>query len=338
MFDKKLRKEASAQYSGEIDIQRIPKLKEKDYFIIDIDLDGDAPKEYIQAYFYYKNCPKKSEPLKWSGFYTKFGGKSYPHESVIEFMVNKIGESLGLVMNETRLVIANQQIRFLSKDFLKKGQKLIHGIEILAEYYEDRDFVYEVNRDKKRRRRIFTFQVVEDAIRHVYPQKEKKILENLIKLITFDAIVGNNDRHFYNWGLIGNIMSFQSQNVTFSPIYDSARALLWNYTEGKISEMYKKLQYSNNPVNPYIKKSKPRISFGGNPKANHFELIQYLSSYNKTYQKIIKDLITVEKENYVIEELKKEIFLLFCEKRSILTEMILRKRFEKLRSINDKFH
>jgi len=332
-FKQKLRNETSVQCSGEIDIRRIQKLKEENYYIINIPLDGDAPKQYIRAYFYYKNCPRKNNPLKWSGFFSKYGGKSYPHESVIEFMINKIGDYLGLFMNEAKLVFVNQQIRFLSKDFIKKGYKLIHGIEILAEYVEDREFVDKVNQDRKTRRQLLTFQEVENAIKHVYPYKQEEILESLIRLITFDAIVGNNDRHFYNWGLIGNIMSNKRQNVKFSPIYDSSRALLWNYTNEKINKMYSDFQHSYDPVNHYVKKSKPRFSFDGNPNANHFELMEYLIGYNKTFKEVVKALITVEKENDVICKLKKEVFLFFCEKRCTLIEAILRNRFEKLRSL-----
>ena len=156
MFAKKLRAENSVQSSGKINLKSIPHLKENHYYIIDIPLDGEAPKQYIKAYFYYKNCPRKSKPSNWHGFFAKYGRKSYPPESVIEYLINKIGESLGLKMNRTRLVVANNQIRFLSQDFLKKGQKLIHGIEILAEYFEDKEFVDQINKDKKNRREYLT--------------------------------------------------------------------------------------------------------------------------------------------------------------------------------------
>ncbi len=125
-FSGKLRKEKSAQYSGYLNVSKLPKVKEKHYCIIDIPLDGEAPKQYIKAHFYYSNCPKINTPKNWDGYYAKYGGKSYPHESAIEFAINKIGEALGIRMNETRLVVINNQVRFLSKDFIGRNQRLIN--------------------------------------------------------------------------------------------------------------------------------------------------------------------------------------------------------------------
>jgi len=337
MLKKSLRKEESKQCSGFVNFKLIPILKEKHYYTKDIPLDGDAPKQYIKAYFYYKNCPKKRESKKWHGFFAKYGGKSYPNESVTEYMINKIGEYLGLNMNRTRLVFANGQIRFLSQDFRKKQDRLIHGIEIIAEYLEDdnQTFVKEINRDRRERREWFTFELVETAIKHVCQENDKDILYSLIRLLTFDAIVGNNDRHFYNWGVIGNMVNVYEQKPVFSPIYDSARALYWNKTDKAVCvllEKYKKGDIA--PIEAYINnRSKPRISFEQNTKANHFELISFLYHYNHRYKAIILELISEEKEKSVLQRLKKEMFPFFIRERAKLIEIILTKRFQKLREI-----
>jgi len=333
MFSRKLERYGSAQISGKVNQKAIPHLKERHYYIVDIPLDGDAPKQYIKAYFHYKNCPKIGKPSTWNGFFAKSGGKSYPHESVTEFLINKIGESLGLKMNETRLIIANGQIRFLSQDFIKSGQKLIHGIEILAEYYEDKDFVLEINKDRKNRRAYLTFEEIEKSIIHVYPKESDDLLASLIQLITYDAIVGNNDRHFYNWGVIGDIFNSETTEVVFAPVYDSARALLWNKMEVKVLEMYHQFNSGSNELDYYINKSKPRFSFDENPEANHFELMGYLSNYKSNYKAIIAKLINVDTENTVTRELKGHISCFFSKERSILVEAILKKRFDKLRSV-----
>ncbi len=46
----------------------------------------------------------------------------------------------------------------MSKDFIERGKtKLIHGVEILHEYFEDKDFVDKINEDRKQRRELLTF-------------------------------------------------------------------------------------------------------------------------------------------------------------------------------------
>jgi hypothetical protein len=333
IVNSKLRKECSVQHSGHIDLHLIPHLKNQNYYIVDIPLDGDAPKQYIKAYFYYSNCAWKSKPGRWSGYYAKFGGKSYPHESVVEYGINQIGDSLGLKMNETKLVVVNGQIRFLSKDFIERGKtKLIHGVEILHEYFEDKDFVDKINEDRKQRRELLTFDEVESAFRHVHPNQSKELLIELVKLITFDAIVGNNDRHFYNWGVIGYVESKHLKKVEFAPIYDTARGLFWNDVEPKISEMYNRyVQGSKDQINAFLHRSKPRFSFAGNATSDHFELIEFLAKSNNDYRKAISTLVTKEAENQAIEKLKSSIFRYVSTKRLFLMTEILKLRFTTLR-------
>ena len=334
ILKKKLRKESSIQYSGTINARNISLLKNPNYYTIDVPLDGDAPKEYIKAYFYSEGCPKKESPNKWPGFYAKFGGKSYPHESLTEYGINKIGDSLGLKMNDSKIVKVGDQIRFLSKDFIKPGKKkLIHGVEILFEYFEDKDFINEINEDKKQRREILTFDVIENAFKYVHPKQANQLIGDLVRLITFDAIVGNNDRHFYNWGVIGDIKTKYNKKVEFSPIYDTARGLLWNSTEEKVIEMYKRNRTDSKELEAFLLKAKPRFSFHGNAKANHFELVEYLINYKKEYKSIITELISTEKEKLVVLKLNCTIFRFFSEERNYLILKILKLRFEKLRSL-----
>jgi len=331
----KLRREESNQFSGLINIQAIPHLKNAKYYVVDVPLDGDAPKQYIKAYFYYKNCNRKNKPKNWDGYYAKFGGKSYPHESIIEYGINQIGEALGLRMNETKLVTANGQIRFLSKDFIKRGKKkLIHGVEIFHEYFEDKEFIDNINKDRRQRRELLTFDVIENALYHVHPKQGKELLSELIKLITFDAIVGNNDRHFYNWGIIGDIESKYNKKVEFAPIYDTARGLLWNKVEFQVKQMFK--QYRNgstDQINAFLIKSKPRFSFAENAKSNHFDLIEYLSQRNVNYKETIAQLITKNAENNVILKLRTSTSRYFTIERTYLMTEILKLRFRKLRKI-----
>jgi len=335
IFNSIIRTENYVQDSGKVDINKIPLLKNSNYYVEnDIMLTGDAPKQYIKAYIYYKNCPRKNNPRNWHGYYAKFGGKSYPHESIIEFGINKIGEALGLYMNETALVMVNGQIRFLSKDFINnKSSKLIHGVEILCEYYEDKDFVHEINQDRKKRREFLTFKEIEKAIQHVHPIQCDEILKELVKLIAFDAIVGNNDRHFYNWGVVGNIFSESNKKVNFSPIYDTARGLLWNKTEEKVLNMHSQFLNGSDEIHHFIKKSKPRFSFEENTKANHFELAEYLIRNNQNYKNIFEQLLTLEQEQNVISVLKGTIYRYLSSERCHLITEILKLRFNKLRKV-----
>jgi hypothetical protein len=330
----KLRKESSRQFSGDIlNIQRIPILKNNHYYVVDRFLDGEAPKQFIKAYFFQEGKNLVSNLNLWDGYFAKFGGKSYPLESVLEFTMNRIGDYLGLKMNETRLVVVNGQVRFLSKNFLRKGKKLIHGIELLAEYIEDKELVDEVNKDRKTRRQYMTFEIFEDAINKVCRPNCDEIIDSLIQLVCFDAIVGNNDRHFYNWGLIGDTLKTKNSPPTFAPIYDTARGLLWNITEPKIRELYKQVISGSKYLEDHVSKTKPRLSYFGNDEANHFELLAFLSKRKTTYRLTIQRLISIENEKLVLNNLEQELGFYFTDERKYLMYEILKLRFKKLREV-----
>lgn len=309
----------------------IQTLRESNYIVKNYDLDGDAPKQFIKAYFYEEgSVVRKLSSNSWHSYIAKTAEKWYPHESVIEFMINRIGQTLGLKMNEIKLVKANGQIRFLSRYFLNKNEKLIHGAEICGEHLGDMILAKEIADHKMTSRELFTFEFIKDSIRSVFPNCFENLLVELVKLITFDALVGNNDRHFYNWGII-DTKKKTTKLPTFAPVYDSARGLLWNVSDENIKNFLKSHSEGGKKVVNYLAKASPRISIESNTEANHFQLIDFVRRYNKEYDKIVNDLASVENETSVLKMLKKEFFPFFIAERSELVTIILRERFKTVR-------
>lgn len=162
----------------------------------------------------------------------------------------------------------------MSKYFLnpEQGQELVHGIDILAAYVDDRAFVEEIA-VKKKERDFFTLEDTVAAIEQVFPSQRTTILESFFIMLCFDAWVGVQDRHFQNWGVVRDI--YGEKPPYFSPIYDSARGLFWNQTENKISEWAKAKQFEQQAENQ-IKNSVPQFTLRERQKINHFDLAEVL--------------------------------------------------------------
>lgn len=337
-----LRVEQSKGKSGRLLLESsIALLKETNYYVKNIQLDGDAPKQFIKAYFYEEGSTvRKNSRRSWAAFIAKTAEKWYPHESVIEFMINRVGEELGLRMNEIRLVRANGQIRFLSRYFLHKDERLIHGAEICGEHLGDMDMAKEIAENRKTARELFTFEFIRDAIRSVFPDCFEALLHELVKMIVFDGLTGNNDRHFYNWGVI-DTKKKTSKLPSFAPLYDSARGLLWNMSDDAvIIHLDEYLRYSNaatkkygSKIVNYIRDAAPRISIEGNEKATHFELIHFLKCYNSEYRQIADEMASVEQEKRVLDMLESEFYPMFIQERRELLTIILQQRFETVRNL-----
>lgn len=329
-----LRKEKSINFSGRLIEDSIEHLKKKNYLILDTPLDGDAPKEFIKVYEYNKHSGiKRNNPSTWIPYIAKTGEKWYPHESVIEYMINRIGQELGMCMNEVALYKINGQIRFLSRYFLKKNESLTHGAEICGEYLDDIDFAKEIANHKPTSRKLFTFEFVTNAIKHKFKDESHSILQDLVKMIIFDALVGNNDRHFYNWGVITTLKKL-SGKARLSPIYDSARGLLWNFNEFTINKYLKGRKSNGKQFDNYIYKACPRISIEGNSEINHFDLVRYLKKENTSNFKLIIDtLSSMEQEKRVLNMLKNEFYPMFSKDRCLLISQIIETRFKNIREI-----
>mgnify|MGYP006301760585 CR=1 FL=1 len=223
-------------YSGYMPRSRyVETAKKHHYFIVtDVAMTGDAPKDFIRYYQYGHSI--KAKPKTWQLFIAKHGHKHYPNEAITEYLLNRIGETFGFNMAESKLLILGGQIRFLSRFFLTnpKSEILYHGADLYSGYLNDRDFVEEVEKQNQSTY-FFTVQFTQDTFKHFFPNDWEGLMMEFVKLLVFDAIIGNNDRHFYNWGLIRNDLKMDKPR--FAPIYDTARGLFWNFHEHQIKEI-----------------------------------------------------------------------------------------------------
>lgn len=308
-------------------------LREKDYCVEDRLLDGDAPKQFIRVYRFLPDSGiHRNNPRTWIPYIAKTAEKWYPHESVIEFMINRIGQVLGLNMNEVELYRINSQIRFLSRYFLKNNETLTHGAEICGEYLDDIPFAKEIANEKKSSRELFTFQFIEQAMAAKFKGESEGLMSEIVRMIIYDGLVGNNDRHFYNWGVITNTKKLNTV-PRFAPLYDSARGLLWNNSDDWIVNNLQAMSRDGKKVERYINDACPRISIDDDSGIDHFGLISYLKNYNAGYSVLIKEMSSFDNEERIIEMLKIEFFSFFIKERCKLIEYIVRERFKRIREL-----
>lgn len=298
----------------------------------DVSVDGDAPKMFIGVY--EKNEMHglhKRNFNNWIKYIAKTGHKWYPIESITEHLLNRLGTCFGLKMAQSRLAIISGQLRFLSRYFLNKREmQLVHGAEIIAGYLNDStSFVDEVDANRMSKD-LFTFQFIEEAVSAAFYHQKDTILRELVKLVLFDALVGNNDRHFYNWGVITSIKNtFQPY---FSPVYDTARGLFWNISEEGL------LQRSHHNAEQFIKKycnnSTPKIGWEGEPNINHFNLVEVI--YKKSFfleKEDIKELFLQKVIKNMYDVIDKEFSLLMSPCRIYMIKKCLSYRYKIITEI-----
>ncbi|NQW99792.1 HipA domain-containing protein [bacterium] len=252
----------------------LPILKDGCFRVLDAAVAGDAPKDFLRIYRYGDG--RRANSRTWPAWIAKVGHKYYPNESVTEHLLTRIGQALELKVADSDLMWFGPQLRFMSRYFLNgEKQSLVHGAEIFAGHLADRDFVEEVERTNQSRN-LFTFQFVEEALKSRFPRHWQNLLAEFTRLLAFDAIVGNNDRHFYNWGVVLDVEG--RCEPRFSPIYDTARALYWNTTDARLAEIARDPARRDGHQEKYVQKCYPKTGWDGSGMPNHFDLMRAIST------------------------------------------------------------
>ncbi len=312
---------------------QIPELKKKHYRILtNVSVGGDAPKELLGCYTFKAGKRQIHNPQLWDLFIAKTGHKWYPYESITEYLLNRIGTHLGLKMADAKLAVINGQIRFLSRLFLNhQEQALEHGAELYGGYLNDLLFVENIEKER-RAKEFFTVLFTYNTLKHLYPNQAETLFEDFIKLLVFDAIIGNNDRHFYNWGIIKYLRS--AHPPSFAPIYDTARALCWHTPEEKIKTLYKNKHLLDVFLRKYVENSKPKTGIENQMVSNHFDLIRHLNNGAFPQARaIINSLINKRNQKSCCELMIEEMRYLMSRERLSVVNDCLYLRFERLLAI-----
>jgi hypothetical protein len=290
---------------------------------------GDAPKDFSTDSNYRPGHRSKRE--RKESFIAKVGSKFYPNESITEQLITRIGQAYNLTIADSKLRMLDGQVRFMSKYFLRQGlDQLTHGAEIFERCLGKDE--YRELQEKKKESEYFSFQMTCESIRNAFPEHEKRIVRKLVEMLTFDALIGHNDRHPYNWGVIVPVR--KEGTPRFAPVYDTARALFWQNDEEYVSQA---LETDSPKLAKYIRKCVVPLGWDGETKVDFFRLIGLIWKSYECYRPNIEKFLAVAPLEKSISCLDKEFGLLMSPNRRELIKKCLRQRQELLCESVQKF-
>lgn len=275
---------------------------------------GDAPKDFTSDREYRPG--HRSRRDRTESYIAKVGSKSYPNESITEQLITRIGQHFRVKIADSKLRMIDGQVRFMSKYFLRRqSEQLTHGAEIFESCLGKQE--YRELADQKIESEYFTFQMACEAIRNAFPLYETKIVRGLVEALTFDALIGHNDRHPYNWGVI--VPLNKNRPPRFAPVYDSAHALFWNKGE----EYVNRVLIDKRPLlENYINKCSVPMGWDGETKVDFFRLIGLIWSHYDRYRcNIEKFLPNTPLQNSILC-VDKEFRLLMSQNRRELIKNV----------------
>lgn len=120
-------------------------------------------------------------------------GKDYKPEFWSEIISSEVGRLLGFNVLEYNIAKHGNEIGCISKSMNTEEECLTEGVGILTGY----DNTYDP--ENKSSYSTYTFHFIKSAIESFNLDEH---VENIIKTIIFDSLIGNSDRHQENWGFI----------------------------------------------------------------------------------------------------------------------------------------
>ena len=138
----------------------------------------------------------------------------YMNNQYSEYIGCHIFESFGIPVQKTMLVKLNkdgkEKIAVACKDFLNSGEELI----------EISNVSLSLSTEKKYKISIEDVYEIINKMSVNYKLDENKLISNFWDMFVVDALIGNTDRHFGNWGFIK-----KDDIISFAPVYDCGSSL-----------------------------------------------------------------------------------------------------------------
>lgn len=139
---------------------------------------------------------------------------SYMNNQFSEYIGCHIFESVGIPVQETMLVKLNkdgkEKIAVACKDFLEDGESLIEVSNVSLSLSTEKKFKISIED---------VYEIIE-KVSNNYNLDSQKLIDDFWDMFVVDALIGNTDRHFGNWGFIK-----KGNNISFAPVYDCGSSL-----------------------------------------------------------------------------------------------------------------
>jgi hypothetical protein len=302
--------------------------------IQELGLIGAAPKNFIvfpkcatPNNRYARAYVAKKPVRKHTGF----------RECVTEYLIARLGRMLPLQVAEARLVRlgASEQsppdVRFMSRYFLQPGESLLHGVEIVAQCFGmEKAAIEREFQNVKQEQSLYALDLVDDVIWEFGKTDavSQRLREGFARMIAFDALIGANDRHAGNWGIVEDVE--QKRPPRFSPVFDTARGLLLRYSDADL-ERVEKTRTTESFIKNHAERSLPLIGTPGREHSNHFELVRYMvGPGHKRFGQAAKSIVFAFRPEHARSVLHREFGRLFSPLRLRFIDALLRYRHQRL--------
>lgn len=257
--------------------------------------------------------PNNSKSCGWFKYLKKTYSKSDKQneidtfENVSEKIAELIAKELNLSNAKIDIGTYYGEYGCLSYNILRDKQTMSEGISYISRKYPQYDVTSEKDLETGK---YYCLEIILNSL------TSKELKNSFLKIVIFDFIIGNSDRHSNNWAIIKT----KKGKEIFAPLYDNGSSLCALISEDEIDNY---LGNDKMKFNSLIdSKSKTLIRIDGKLKKipTHKEVIKYL---HDNYYEETKDFV-----NVILKQLNNKKI---CDILRCVRKYISLKRFELLK-------
>jgi hypothetical protein len=160
---------------------------------------------------------------------------------------------------------------------------------------------------------------------------EYNLKDEFLKILVFDFLIGNTDRHQNNWAILKS-----ENNIRICPMYDNGSSLCCYIEEKNLDSYLGKDKLRFNSIVDSKSKSRIRINKKTKKEPTHLEVLQHIKQYNSNSNilKLINSITTLISEKSIDKIMSIYPEDILSSKRKNLIKMFLLK---KVALMNDVF-
>ncbi len=198
----------------------------------------------------------------------------YSKEYLSEKIASIIAKRIDIDCAEIEIGTRERQIGCISYDKKGKTEILLEGIYFITAKYPKYNMDKLVDEDKME---YYSVEMIEKCIKPF--SKISDIMFSFYKMLIFDFIIGNRDRHQNNWGMIFNYKDIMS--IRFCYLYDNGSSLCSYVDEESIDRYIGRDKVAFNSLVDTKSRSRIRIDSKLKKEPTHSEVMRYLKKKQK---------------------------------------------------------